>query len=540
VLFIALAIIVAAGLLVSGCSSGSSTTPAITSKAPAVTSQAPATVSQVPVVISQSPPTQTAAKPKAGGTFTFLSDGSPSAGNIGWPPTAFTMVPQYMMYNSLVKAWWDGTITEDLATSWDIDNKAPAVTFHLRKGVKFHDGTDFNAQAVKYNFDLMIQAKKRPDWKSVDVIDDFTVRVNLTNWRNTIMQVFDGNPMVSPTVAKDKGVEYITQHPSGTGPFTFVEYKQDDHMTLKKNPNYWESGYPLVDTYIIKYVPDQNTRVLAMQKKDGDMMLAELGKPIADFKNTPGLNLFAQPQATAFMIMDDLNPDSPFYNLKVRQAVDYAIDRKWIADNLGYGYWQACYQISPRNNSAFIPDYQGRVYDTAKAKQLLSEAGYANGFKTSLYPNPTALNKDLWVAIQSQLAKVGITADLQFVEATKYNQYRNFGTWKNAIVGDNIPSYGNMNQSLLQDFYPTAEFFKSMNKSPEGWKDAIDAATLIPSYDANLTRKAEKILYDNVSVIPIAEGGRGYVYQNYVMDPGVGKRAAYFWAWDWEHFWLNK
>jgi ABC-type transport system substrate-binding protein len=188
VLLIALVIIVAAGLLVSGCSSSSSPTPASTSKAPVVSSQAPAVTSpapavssQVPVVISQAPPPQAAAKPKAGGTFTFLSDSSPSAGNIGWPPTAFTMVPQYMMYNSLVKAWWDGTITEDLATSWDIDSKAPAVTFHLRKGVKFHDGTDFNAQAVKYNFDLMIQAKKRPDWKSVDVIDDFTVKVNLTN-----------------------------------------------------------------------------------------------------------------------------------------------------------------------------------------------------------------------------------------------------------------------------------------------------------------------------------------------------------------------
>jgi len=525
-------VIIAAGLLISGCSSTATTT----ASKPAVTT-APTTAA--PPVVTAASPVTTAVKPKSGGTFTFVADNSPG-GNIGWPATTFTMVPQYMMYNSLVKAWWDGTISADLATSWDIDTKAPSITFHLRKGVKFHDGTDFNAAAVKFNFDPMIQAKKRADWASVDVIDDSTVRVNLTNWRNTILQVFDGNPMVSPTAFQKNGVNDLMLHPVGTGPFTFGEYVADDHMTLKKNTNYYEAGYPLVDTYKIVYVPDQNTRKNAIQKKDGDMVLAEFGKAAADFKDMPGVSLFVQPQATAFMIMDDLNSDSPFYNLKVRQAVDYAIDRKWLADNLGYGYWQACYQLAPRNNTAFIPDYKGREYDVAKAKQLLSDAGFPTGFKTTMYPNPTALNKDLWVAIQSQLGKAGITAELQFVEPTKFNEYRNTGTWKNGIVCDNLPSYGNMNQSLLQDFAPKAEFFQSMNKGRTDWVTALDAATLTVNYESKATQKAEQILYDNVSVIPVAEGGRGYVYQNYVMDGGFGKRAAYFWAWDWEHFWLNK
>jgi peptide/nickel transport system substrate-binding protein len=530
-LLITLVVIIGAGLLVIGCSSSTTTTPVSTTPAstPAVTAVQTTAASAAP----------TAVKPKSGGTFTFVVDRSP-AGNIGWPAATFTMVPQYMMYNSLVKAWWNGTITPELATSWDIDTKALSITFHLRKGVKFHDGTDFNATAVKFNFDPMIEAKKRADWKSVEVIDDYTVKVNLNVWRNTILQVFDGNCMVSPSAVQKNSIEWIKLHPVGTGPFTFGEFVQDDHMTLKKNTNYWDSGLPYVDTYKMIYVPDYVTRKAAMQKKDGDMMLVEFGKEAADFKAMSGINLFVQPQATAFMVMDDKNADSPFYNKKVREAVDYAIDRKWLADNLGFGYWQPCYQLPPRNNSAFIPSYTGRQFDLAKAKQLLTEAGFPNGFKTQLLPNPTALNKDIWVAIQSQLAKAGIDAELKFLEVAKFDEYRNTGAWKNAIVGDNLPSYGNMNQSLVQDFAPQAEFFQSLDKARPDWVEAITAASTTTDYDSKLTQKACQVLYDNVTAVPIAEGGRGYVFQPYVMDGNFGQRAAYFWAWDWEHFWLNK
>ena len=531
VLFLTLVLVILTGLLLSGCGKSTPTTPAST---PATT--AATTAPAQPTTTSPAAPGQ----PKSGGTFTFIQDRSP-AGNIGYPPDAFTMVPQYMLYNSLVLAWWDGSVTPELAESWDINTQEPSITFHLRKGVKFHDGTDFNAQAVKYNFDPMIESKKRGDWKSVEVIDDYTVKVNLNAWRNTILQVFDGNPIVSPTAVETKGVAWIKLNPVGTGPFAFSSFVQDDRMILKKNTNYWNQGLPYVDTYQILYVPEYFTRKALMQKKEADMMLVEFGKDAADFRdNLKDISLFVQPQATAFMVMDDLNEDSPFYDKRVREAVDYAIDRQWLADNLGYGYWQPCYQLPPRNNSAFDPNYKGREYDLAKAKQLLADAGYPNGFKTQLVPNPTALNRDLWVAVQSQLKKAGIDAELKFLEVAKFDEYRNTGEWKNAIVGDNLPSYGNMIQSLVQDFHPTAEFFRSLNKSRPNWVAAIEAASTTEQYDAELTRKAAVTLYEDVTAIPIAEGGRGYVYQPWVMDGDYGKRAAYFWAWNWEGFWLNK
>lgn len=518
-LFLTLVIVLVAGTIFTSCSGSTSTT----------TSTQPPSGTGVAATTG----------PKYGGKLVFIADRSP-AGNIGYPPTTFTMVPQYYLYNSLVYAWWDGSITPELATSWDVDKNAPSITFHLRTGVKFHDGTDFNAQAVKWEFDNMINAKARPDWASVDVLDNNTVRVNLTRWDNSILAAFDGNPFISPTAVEKNGVNWAMLNPVGTGPYKFVSFAQDDRMELVKNPDYWDKGLPYLDSVEILYVPDWNTEVAAMKTQQGDIMLAELGQQTADFKGMAGVNVFAQPQASAFMVFDDANKDSPFYDIRVREAVDYAIDRKWIADNLGAGYWQPNYQLPPRTNAAYDPNYVGRQYDPTKAKQLLADAGYPDGFKTQLIPNPTALNRDLWVAVQSQLSKVGIDAQLQFVDNAKFAEYRNTGTWDNAIIGDNIPSYGNMNQVLVQEFAANSVFFQSMNKSLPDLVSALTASATAPTYDPKLAQKVCDVLYANASVIPFAEGGRGYVYQDYVKNGGFGERNAYFWAWDWTHVWLDK
>jgi peptide/nickel transport system substrate-binding protein len=277
-----------------------------------------------------------------------------------------------------------------------------------------------------------------------------------------------------------------------------------------------------------------------MQAKEGDIVLVEFGKQAADHIAIKDLKVFVQPQATSFVIFDDKNADSPFYNKKVREAVDYAIDRQWLADNLGFGMWKPAYQLPPSNNKAYDPTWTGRKYDLNKAKQLLTEAGFPNGFKTELLPNPTAVNRDIWVAVQSQLAKAGINAELKFLEPGKFAEYRNTGTWKNAIVQDTVPSYGNYNTSLDQMFAPQAGFFQSMDKARPDWAAAYEATSKTETMDAALVQKACRILYENASVIPVTEGGRGYAYQSYVKDGGFGERGAYFWAWAWEKAWLDK
>ncbi|MBN1191606.1 MAG: ABC transporter substrate-binding protein [Dehalococcoidales bacterium] len=513
------------------------------SAAPATTQAAPpaATQAATQAASQTQPPAQKPAsgQPKYGGKMVYMANNSP-AGNIGWPAATFTMVPQYYLYDSLVKAWWDGTVTPSLASSWDIDTNEPSITFHLRNDVKFHDGSPFNAQAVKFNFDAMIEAKKRADWKSVEIIDDYTVKIKLATWRSTILPVFDGNCFVSQAAVEKNGIDWAKLNPVGTGPFRFVEFVPDDHMTLERNPDYWNEGLPYLDEVEIIYVPDLVTRKAAMQKGEVDITMVALGKETADYAEIDGVEMFAQPQATTFIIFDDLNEDSPFYDKKVREAVDHAIDREWLAENLGYGYLEPCYQLPTRISTSYDPSYVGREYNPEKSKQLLAEAGYPDGFSTELLPNPTFLNKDIWVSLQAQLTKAGIKTDLKFLEAARYNEYRNTGTWKNAIIGDTLPAYGNMNQSFVQDFAPGAEFFLSMNKARPDWVEAITASSTSTEYDAGLTMKAARVLYDNVSVVPVIECGQCFVYRSYVKGGRLGDRNAYFWAYEWENVWLDK
>jgi peptide/nickel transport system substrate-binding protein len=543
-LLIILAIIIVTGLIVSGCGKTSTTsTPATTSKPP--TSTAPSSTSKpptsTPTATSTKPPTQTtpvAGEPKYGGTFRWIADSSP-AGNIGWNPTTFTVVGQYQLFDGLVKDWWNGDVTPALAASWDINDKEPSITFHLRKGVKFHDGTDFNADAVKFNYDAFMEAKAKPDWKSVDIIDDYTVKVTLNTWRNTILRDFENDPVVSPTGVRKNGVDWAMMNPVGTGPFMLESFEQDVKMVMVKNPNYWDTGKPYFDKFEIVYIPDFTTQKAAIQADEADAMLAEFGKQTSDFLNKPGFNVFAEPQASSFVVFDDANADSPFYDQKVREAVDYAIDRDWIAKNLGYGLWEPNYQLSPRTNVAYTKGYVGRQHDIAKAKQLLADAGYPTGFKTQLLPCPLGLNRDIWVAVQQQLAAVGIVAELKFLEMSAFNEYRTPGIWKNAIIADTCPSWGNMAVGLNMMF-GNGPFFNSMDKNRPDWVAAITAATTSLKWTAELNRAAEQVLFKNASVIPVCNAGRGYVYRDYVKGADFGKRGSYFWAWNWESTWLDK
>jgi len=460
ILFLTIALVLIVGLLISGCSKESSTPAASATKTPTSGSTTAAQASKAP---------------KHGGTLTFIGDTGPGA-VLGWPPEMFTAVTHWWVYNGMVKDWWNGDITPDLATSWDVDAKAPSITFHLRKGVKFHDGSTMDAAAVKFSYDGQLEAKKRPAWKSIEIVDDYTVKVNLNYYDNTILRSFENEQIISPTEFKNMGLDYMRTHPIGTGPFKFVKYDQDSLLVGERFADYWDTGKPYLDKLQVKYIPDRTTQKAAMQSGEGDVVLVEYGKQTDDYKKMNMFDMLAQPQATAFMCFDDKNKDSPFYDIRVRQAVDYALDREWLATNLGFGQWQPCYQLPPRPNVAWDKTYVGRKHDVAKAKALLAEAGYPNGLQTQLIPNPEGVNRDVWVAVQSQLKEAGINADLQFVENSRWSDLRFGAGWHNGILGDAMPSWGNMNVAIDMMFGPNAMFFPSVDKARPDWVAAINAS----------------------------------------------------------------
>ena len=174
---------------------------------------------------------------------------------------------------------WDekGNLVPQLATSWEGDPKAKTVTWHLRKGVLFHDGTPFNAEAAKWNFQLGLDAGRLTDGqfvKSLDVVDEYTLRMNLTEYTSMAFENYGWNPMFSPTAYKaNGGKEWARTHEAGTGPFKLVDFKRDAFIKYERYDAYWRKGFPLLDGIEVKFVPDPMTASMIMEAKDADIWL---------------------------------------------------------------------------------------------------------------------------------------------------------------------------------------------------------------------------------------------------------------------------
>ena len=256
---------VIAAIALTAC--GTKTTNSTTTIPTSVTS-----TSTQPTSISPSTSTLT---PKTGGTLKYIAGSM--AINSGWPsePTINQVVTQTMC-DTLLRGDNKGNITPWLAESYKVADDRTSITFNLRKGVKFHDQSDFNAVAAKWNLDNFIDAKMQDHWASVDVIDDYTIRVNFTQWQNTLLSTFVEPTfpafMVSKAAFDKNGKDWMRTHPVGTGPFIFDSFVQDVSLKEKRNPDYWVKGRPYLDGIDYSIVAEVSTQKMVMKAGEGDVL----------------------------------------------------------------------------------------------------------------------------------------------------------------------------------------------------------------------------------------------------------------------------
>ncbi|MGA2670528.1 MAG: ABC transporter substrate-binding protein [Dehalococcoidia bacterium] len=327
-----------------------------------------------------------------------------------------------------------GNPTPWLATGWQGDSKALTFTVTLRKGVKFHDGTDFNATAAKWNLDQEILAKRAElsAVKSIDVVDDYTIRLNLSQWDNSIVYAlasYTTGVMISPTNYQNGGStdadrkNWALFHPVGTGPFKFVNWQQSVKVVYTKFDGYWQPGKPYLSGIEFDVIADVLVEEASFLKGDLDVIyladaqtsadLTSKGKYVVNNLQT-GINA-----ATRGIVGNSADPNSPFANVKVRQAVYYAIDKQAINKAIFLNLGVVTDQWAAPGTWTYNPQVS-YPYDVAKAKSLLADAGYANGIDCNLYfPNRPPL-PDLYAAVQSYLKAVGIRATLQPVTDAKF------------------------------------------------------------------------------------------------------------------------
>jgi len=311
-----------------------------------------------------------------------------------------------------------------LADSYDVSKDGLVYTIKLKKGIKFHDGTDFKADAVKANFDRVTNPENKlkryglySNIAKTEVVDDYTARITL----KTAFSAFINNlahpsgVMISPAAIAKYGKD-IASNPVGTGPFKFVEWNRTDFLKVTKFDGYWHKGYPKVDTITWKPVIDSNSRAAVMQTGEAHFTYPVPYELAEVLKAKPGLELVAAPSIIVrYLSMN--TQQKPFDNAKVRQAINYAINKDAVAKVAFGGYATPADAVVPAGVEFSIKTGLW-PYDVAKAKQLMAEAGYPNGFETELWSayNHTIAQKVTQV-LQQQLAQIGVKVKITLLEA---------------------------------------------------------------------------------------------------------------------------
>ena len=356
------------------------------------------------------------------------------------------------------------------------------------------------------------------------MLDDHTVRVNISQWNNTIPASFgDADPalyMVSKAAYDKNGQEWMISNPVGTGPFTLVSYATDATAKLVKNPNYWATDaqgnkLPYLDGLEFTFTADPSTALMMAKAGEIDMNITvSPGKAMADYKDL-GWRTNRYYDSNEVWVPDSAHADSPWSKLEVRQAAEYAVDRVTIADKFGYGYLQPPNQIPPSDSTAFDANYAlARNYDPAKAKQLLAQAGYPDGFKTTLILWPGG-NRDIALAEQQYLAQVGIQAEVQYADFGKWSSYIGpQGSYHNALLEGPDPAQGPTGLGCVS--FALSLYGNNMQQ-PAELTEAYAAATTSPEPDVSLIRATTDILAKNALLIPVWSIGSARVEEPYVI-----------------------
>ncbi|TAH51206.1 MAG: ABC transporter substrate-binding protein [Chloroflexota bacterium] len=473
------------------------------------------------------------------------------------------------VYEGLVKFDKDTTNpVPALAKSWTTSDDGKEWTFKLQEGVKFHDGTDFNADAVVKNFDYwgntknpqhdaQIKAGQTFEYyeaqfggfdensiiEKVEAVDPTTVKFTLRQpqgpfLNNLAMFVF---VFASPTALEKYGVD-TCKNPVGTGPYKFVEWKPNEQVTLDANADYWDkANAPKMNRVIVRNIPNNSARLLALAAGEINALEGMEPRDVAAIKDDPRFKLLLRPTNTTGYLAFNYNVKE-FNDPKVRQAFAQAINKKAIVDALYGGTGLVAKELQPPSLWGYNPNITDWAYDTEAAKKLLADAGFANGLsevtlngkKVPLelwympvsrpyYPNP----KDIGTAMAADLAKAGINVSLQTVDWATYLDRRAKGElplYMLGWTGDN----GDPDNFVCYFFCMSAD---DKPLSREGFvndKELSDllkkaASTIDKAERTKMYQESEQMLHDKILRVFIANNqpplALGANVEGYIPNP---------------------
>lgn len=331
------------------------------------------------------------------------------------------------IYDTLVTFDKNFKVVPRLATSWKVSSDGLEWTFTLRPNVKFTDGTPFDAGVVKWNIERLLDPETNVPLRSyismvkeVQAVDKYTVKIILKYPHAPFLQRLTAasNAMVSPTAVKKWGKEYPL-HPVGTGPYKLAQWTKGDKLVLERNEDYWGEKPP-IRQIIFRPVPDDNARVMMLEAGDADVIVRVPPVEVQRLQKNADLRVVTAPSTREVYIV--LNTTwGPLKDVRVRQALNYAVNKEEIVKSILLGAGRAV-------DSPVLPEmfgYKsvgGYEYNPQKAKKLLAEAGYPNGFSVTMYTTEGRylMDKMIAQALQGYLAQVGVRVELKTMEWATY------------------------------------------------------------------------------------------------------------------------
>ena len=308
-------------------------------------------------------------------------------------------------------------IEPQIAESWEQVDELTYV-FKIRQGIKFHDGSDLTAEDVKFSLDRAINSAAVSyivDFiDTVTVDDEYTVTVKTkAPFAPALRNLAIPFAAIVPKAVGEADEAAFILNPVGSGPYQFVEWKQNDHVTLKAFDDYY-AGKPATENLIMKVIPETSQRSIALETGEIDLAYDMAVNDVAKLKDSTELTVYEIPSLTCWYISMNMNKE-PFNNPLVREALSYAIDRQLIIDTINAGSGQPADAIIAPGVFGYYSTGV-REYDPEKAKELLAEAGYPDGFETSLWVNDNQSRIEMCQAMQNMFQQIGVECSVEVIE----------------------------------------------------------------------------------------------------------------------------
>lgn len=444
----------------------------------------------------------------------------------------------YQLYDTITQFDPQLNVQPGLAESWETPDPTTFV-FRLRQGVKFHDGTDWNAEAFKFNIDRVknagadspISADFAPI-AAVAVGDAHTATITLSEPMAALPSMLADRwgMVVSPSAVEQYGADF-TANPVGAGPFRFVEYIPDDRVVVERFADYWDAGLPYLDRIIWRIIPDPTVRFTNLRTQNIDIMTPVSPQDIASIKDGSEFG-YAETLALGFEDVRFNCSRPPFDNLALRQACAWAVDREAILQNVYFGHGQVAKGPLPPTLWAANEQLTGYPRDLTRAREKLVEAGHPDGIEVE-WDVPTSGNYQSEAeAMQAQLAEIGIQLRLNLMENVQAKQREVEGTNQAEVLS--WSGRADPDLTMYSMFHSTGGY-NTMRYSNPRVDELVEQAR-------SLSDPAErKVLYDEAQTIVVDECPRLFLVHRLELVaflPSVqgfelfaDSRTRYKWTW---------